>query len=96
VPGLSSSDAAGATAVSDNSHGSRTALPCPSVDGRVLRERDLSCVCEECRLAWLPADDRRWRAYWNDDGPEEEAALLLPRVREAGVRSRLTIAPALA
>jgi len=31
-----SSDAAGATAGTDNSHALRTALPCPAVDGRVL------------------------------------------------------------
>lgn len=36
-------DAAGATAETDNSHGLQTALPCPSVDGQVLREGGLCC-----------------------------------------------------
>ena len=42
------------------SRGLRTALPRPAVDGRVLHERELSC--EECRLVWLRADERGWRA----------------------------------
>jgi hypothetical protein len=64
----------------DNSHGLRTALPCPSVDGSVLRERDLSC--EECRRAWFRASDERWRAYWIDGGPEEKLRLYCPECSE--------------
>jgi len=46
------------------------ALPCSAVGGRVLSEHAVRC--EECRLVWLPVNERRWRAYWIDDGPDEK------------------------
>jgi predicted RNA-binding Zn-ribbon protein involved in translation (DUF1610 family) len=60
------------------------ALPCPSVGARVLIERAVRC--EECRMVWLPVDDRRWRAYWIDDGPEEKLLFYCPdcAMREFG------------
>ena len=27
--------------------------------------------CEECRKVWLFNDEKRWHAYWIDDGPED-------------------------
>jgi hypothetical protein len=79
-PGWSSSDAAVATAASDTSEASRTALPCPARMGRVIDERVVRC--EECRLVWLPVDERRWRAYWIDDGPEEKLLFYCPDYAE--------------
>jgi hypothetical protein len=29
-------------------------------------------------MVWLPVDDRRWRAYWIDDGPEEKLLFYCP------------------
>jgi hypothetical protein len=46
------------------------------VGGRLLIERAVRC--EECRLVWLHLDDRRWRAYWIDDGPEERLLFYCP------------------
>ena len=75
MPGWSSSDAAGATAVLDNCDGARTALPVPRGMGRlVLRQRVVRC--EECRRVWRFLNLERWRAYWIDDGP----AVGVPRV----------------
>jgi hypothetical protein len=50
------------------------------VDGRVLRGAVVSC--QECRLVWLLADDRRWRADWIDDGPEEKLLFYCPECAE--------------
>jgi hypothetical protein len=42
----------------------------PSGSMRSLRqEREFRC--EECRRPWLQAD-KRWQAYWIDDGPEDK------------------------
>jgi RNase P subunit RPR2 len=29
-------------------------------------------ACEECRKVWLPGDDERWKAYWSDNGDEDQ------------------------
>lgn len=65
----------------DNLHGLRTALPHPSVDGRVL------CEHAARREEWLQTDDRRWRAYWIDDGPAER----LPSSARANTASILSL-----
>jgi hypothetical protein len=49
--------------------------------------------CAECEAHWRPADDDRWRAYLTDDEPPE-LAFLLPGVRGARVRRRLSSGPA--
>jgi hypothetical protein len=44
--------------------------------------------CAECESSWLPADEDRWSAYLTDD---ERGRLLLPGLRGAGVRRRLSL-----
>jgi RNase P subunit RPR2 len=29
-------------------------------------------ACEECRKVWLPGDAERWKAYWSDNGDEDQ------------------------
>lgn len=89
---ITGSEPAGATAASDISHASRTAL----------RLRTGECASARRRypvrgvLAGLGFRERRALARLLDRRrPRGEAALLLPTVREAGVRSPLTPAPAL-
>jgi hypothetical protein len=67
-PGWSSSDAAGATAVLDNSHDWRSALRFRADEIARSRAR---ARCEECRHPWTHAAER-WRAYWIDDGPNDK------------------------
>ena len=38
--------------------------------------------CEECRRVWLPGDPDRWRAYWSDDGPDDQLAFWCPECAE--------------
>jgi hypothetical protein len=39
--------------------------------GVTVEKATLIPTCEECGNPWFPDDDKRWRAYWIDDGNED-------------------------
>jgi len=52
----------------------------------------LIAECAECGARWLPADDERWRTYLTGRRAAG-ARLLLPGLRSARIRRRLSRAP---